>query len=148
MKTILFEKTKRIVLDYSNDAQKMEAKKEGFKKLETMQVDDKKALFISIMLNDKAILKIDFEGNVKETKIHKDYVIYHTWQAILDANTDYIIPPFTTANDYNRQTYQMKIMCQYGFKFERAGNLNIFKYEGKIHGNKTLLQAKYSNYEL
>lgn len=165
MKTILIEKTKRIVLDYSFDSKAMKAKKAGFKKLETMQVDDEKAQIIEdkmmgekIEFNEpilkiekyvKAILKIDYEGNVKETKTHKDFVIFHTWQSILNANTDYIVSPFVTADStYHHQTYEMKIMCAYGFKFARVRDLNAFQYPGQLHGNKTLLKTKYSHFEL
>lgn len=165
MKAILIEKTKRIVLDYSFNSKEMEAKKAGFKKLEIIEVND----YIAQLIEDKmmgekiefntpilkiekyvkSILKIDYEGNVKETKKHKDFVIYNTWQSILNATTDFIEPPFATAdNDFHHQTYEMKIMCAYGFKFARVRDLNAFQYAGELHGNKTLLKAKYSHFEL
>lgn len=150
MKTILIEKTKRIVLDYSFDSKAMEAKAAGFKKLETIQVDDEKAQTIDEEIYGRGvILTIDFEGNIKETKTHKNYVIFHTWRAIFEATTDFIEPPFATADDtYHHQTYEMKIMLKYGFKFASVRDLNAFQYVGAPHGNKTLLRAKYSHNEL
>jgi hypothetical protein len=92
---------------------------------------------------------LNFEKRIRETETRKNYVIFHTWRAIFEATTDFIEPPFATADStYHHQTYEMKIMLKYGFKFAAVRDLNAFQYVGAPHGNKTLLRAKYSHNEL
>jgi hypothetical protein len=79
------------------------------------------------------------DGQLQRSPYWCDFVIVEAWLTIMNSNFDAVKPPFATANEYWRSTYETRVLKNYGFDFSRVYKLNGRQYDGWPHGNSTLM---------
>ena len=137
-KFIVIEKKRRLIVGI--DPTQVTSKHEHLLELE--QVDYSTYHTVAEYLESGKTIIYTKDKEIKRSPYWKDFVVVECWLTILISKHDAVLPPFPTADlKYNRQTYEMRIMKNYGFNFVRCGVLNAKQYNGVIHGNKTLLRT-------